>query len=66
MTSEPTNEIRLIESDSQHYVAVTVDGHTLQRRGPFSNLETAEAMAIQFAAICGVFCKPMEIRSWVK
>jgi hypothetical protein len=43
-----------------------VDGCALQRRGPFADIETAEAMAIQFAAVCGVFNKPMEIRQWVK
>jgi len=26
MTSEPTNEIRLVESNGQHFVVVIVDG----------------------------------------
>ena len=61
MTSEPANEIRLIESDGQHWVEVIVDGHTLQRRAA-SSIDAAEGMAIQFAAICGVLNRPMEIR----
>jgi hypothetical protein len=60
MTVEPVNEIRLVTIDVQHYVSVIMDGCTLQRRGPYS-VDMAEAMAIQFAAICGVLNRPIEI-----
>jgi hypothetical protein len=62
MTTPPANEIRLVESNGQHFVSVVMDGHEMRQHGPFANADAAEAMAIRFAGICGVFNKPMEIR----
>jgi hypothetical protein len=55
MTTLPINEIRLVECNGQHFVSG-------RQHGPFANADEAEAMAIRFAGICGVFNKPMEIR----
>jgi hypothetical protein len=57
-----TNIIRLVESNGVHWIEVIVDGCALERRGPFANASAAEATAIQFAAICGLLHRPMEIR----
>jgi hypothetical protein len=62
MTAPSTNTIRLIELDGQHWIDMIVDGCALQRRGPFANADEAEAMAIQFAGVCSVLNRPMEIR----
>jgi len=57
------HEIRTIESDGQHFIDLWLDGHEMQRRGPFASHEIAEAMAARLAAACGsLFGKLMEIR----
>jgi len=61
--ASPINEIRTIESDGQHFIDLWLDGHEMQRRGPFASHEIAEAMAARLAAACGcLFGKLMEIR----
>ena len=62
MSTSPVNEIRTIEADGLFWVHAIMDDEALSRRGPFADLEAAEAMAIQMAAICKVICKPMEVR----
>ena len=59
----PINEIRTVESDGQHFVDLWLDGHEMQRRGPFASNEIAEAMAVRLAEACySMFHKAMEIR----
>ena len=54
------NEIRVIERDNQYHVEVIVDGQPLTPHVA-PDLETAEAMALQFAGACRVMGRAMEI-----
>jgi hypothetical protein len=47
-----TVRIKPIVHNSEHYVSVVMDGQPMERHGPFTNAGEAEAMAVQFAAIC--------------
>ena len=47
-----TIDITPIESDGQHWVSVNMDGHAMERRGPFPDADAAEVRARQFATIC--------------
>ena len=47
---------RPVEIDGQHWVSVNMDGHEMERRGPFPDADAAEAMAARLGAICrGLF-----------
>jgi len=39
MTASPINETQLIESGGMHFVDLWLDGHEMQRRGPFASQE---------------------------
>ena len=40
------------ETGGQFWVRISMDGHEMERRGPYPDGDTAEAMAVRLAAIC--------------
>jgi hypothetical protein len=38
-------QVEPVKFDGQHWVDVSMDGHTMNRHGPFPDADTAEAMA---------------------
>jgi hypothetical protein len=47
-----TIAIESIVHNGERNVSVVMDGQPMERHGPFTNAGEAEAMAVQFAAIC--------------
>jgi hypothetical protein len=47
-----TIDIQLVETDGVHWVNLSMDGHEMERRGPYPDADTAEAMAMRIAAVC--------------
>jgi hypothetical protein len=45
MTAQISIDIRPIELDDKHYVGVIIDGHEMNRHGPYPDADTAGAMA---------------------
>jgi hypothetical protein len=45
MTAQTTIDVGPIESNGEHYVSVTMDGHEMNRHGPYPNADEAEAVA---------------------
>ena len=40
-----TIEIEPVELDGKYFIDVTIDGHAMERRGPFPDADTAETIA---------------------
>ena len=45
-------DIQLIKIGDAHWVSPRMDGHELERRGPFSTMDEAEAMAARIGTLC--------------